>query len=204
MSDTREMALPERLREAITVLDEPYHREAVAHVIEEAAAALAASPAPTLAQWQPIETAPKDGTHVLLYREDWADDIAAGWYSHDWMQSNGTWFLGATHWMPLPDPPAAIHARETAPCLPIPQALSLTKAGIRVDCAVCHRIKNPIGRSGPLVADYCDHECPGYRQPPYVGSLWPNETEAAFGYPVGNDGTTESRETAEARGPEGA
>jgi len=55
MSDTRETALAERLREAITVLDEPYHREAVAHVIEEAAAALAASPAPTLAQLRQIE-----------------------------------------------------------------------------------------------------------------------------------------------------
>jgi hypothetical protein len=36
---------------------------------------------------------------------------------------------------------------------------------------------------------YCTDECPGYRQPPYAGSLWPGETEAEFGYPVGDDGT---------------
>ena len=32
-------------------------------------------------------------------------------------------------------------------------------------------------------------DCPGYRQAPYPGSLWPNETSDDFGYPVGADGT---------------
>jgi hypothetical protein len=51
--------------------------------------------------WQPIETAPKDGTLVLLYLPDglmacrrWQDNHWRGWDSED-----------ATHWMPLPAAP---------------------------------------------------------------------------------------------------
>ena len=65
------------------------------------------------------------------------------------------------------------------------------RVGINVTCVKCRRMKNPIGRSGPMTASYCDHECVGYREPPYVGSLWPGESEADFGYPIGNDGTIE-------------
>jgi hypothetical protein len=65
------------------------------------------------------------------------------------------------------------------------------RVGIEVTCAVCGRMKQPIGRDAPLAAHYCDRDCVGHRQPPYPGSLWPGETEAEFGYPVGTDGTTE-------------
>ncbi len=44
------------------------------------------------------------------------------------------------------------------------------------ECATCHKTKKPIGRDaaahGP---SYCDHECPGYRQEPTPGHLWPGE-----------------------------
>ena len=78
--------------------------------------------------WQPIETAPKDGTWVLLYG---GKDV--GWYGDDTIQTivtafwrpsyyrrtddQGqwmyTWWEGdwrsemadPTHWMPLPTPP---------------------------------------------------------------------------------------------------
>ena len=63
--------------------------------------------------------------------------------------------------------------------------------GIRVECAVCGYMKKPIGRSGPLGAMYCDEDCQGYRQAPFVGSLWPGETSEQFGYPVSTDGTRE-------------
>lgn len=61
--------------------------------------------------WQPIETAPKDGTSILVavYEESgdyWGEDIVAwnptnGWDSagYDWDHSQ------ITHWMPLPEPP---------------------------------------------------------------------------------------------------
>lgn len=63
------------------------------------------------------------------------------------------------------------------------------RVGICVQCAVCGQMKKPIGRSGPLDASYCTDECAGYRKPPFVGSLWPGESEADFGYPVSADGT---------------
>lgn len=63
------------------------------------------------------------------------------------------------------------------------------RVGVVVTCAVCGDMKKPVGRSAPLGASYCDDGCPGYRQPPYPGSLWPRETSAEFGYPCGTDGT---------------
>lgn len=59
-------------------------------------------------EWFPIETAPKDGTRVLLYREGWGESMAVCW----WDKSDDTWsvvgafgtFLGATHYS-IPHPP---------------------------------------------------------------------------------------------------
>jgi len=57
--------------------------------------------------WQPIETAPKDGTSVLVYDEGiivishWigeSDDMLGWW-------DNGIMDPSPTHWMPLPEPP---------------------------------------------------------------------------------------------------
>ena len=52
--------------------------------------------------WQPIKTAPKDGTVILVYVPSAthpvicrADDLLAKPY----------WLAGASHWMPLPEPP---------------------------------------------------------------------------------------------------
>ena len=56
--------------------------------------------------------------------------------------------------------------------------------GVAVDCAVCGMRKKPIGRSAPLemANSMCDDDCPGYRQDPYPGQLWPGETREEFGY----------------------
>jgi len=73
--------------------------------------------------WQPIETAPKDGTRVLLWVCDfgrwlcvcgsWDNDRHATkpkpYWTHDNARSNGIRDTRAnqpTHWMPLPPPPA--------------------------------------------------------------------------------------------------
>lgn len=64
-----------------------------------------------------------------------------------------------------------------------------TKRGIRVECAVCGQTKCPRGRSAPLGPCYCDRDCSGYTQEPHVGSLWPGETDAEFGFPCGDVGT---------------
>jgi|DEB0MinimDraft_3_1074331.scaffolds.fasta_scaffold139672_2 hypothetical protein len=73
-------------------------------------------------EWQPIETAPKDGTRVLAYWPDVYEINAAtqveSWYG-PWApwgskemlltwQSAFEWADGdnsPTHWMPLPNPP---------------------------------------------------------------------------------------------------
>jgi len=65
-------------------------------------------------KWQPIETAPKDGTEVLGYR--WYKKIEGDTYEFYnvvyWEKGLG-WCLNGgdcikflvTHWMPLPPPP---------------------------------------------------------------------------------------------------
>ena len=58
--------------------------------------------------WQPIETAPKDGTDVLLYRE-YSTDVGSYSYQEgrNTVWACGSFMLhGPTHWMPLPTPPA--------------------------------------------------------------------------------------------------
>lgn len=78
--------------------------------------------------WQPIETAPKDGTEIVLFTHQWDTAHIAYWDWVDGPDDDGTggfcaWHLkqddsGAmsdgllwpdedwmpTHWMPLPDP----------------------------------------------------------------------------------------------------
>lgn len=65
------------------------------------------------------------------------------------------------------------------------------RVGISVHCVVCGLMKQPVGRSAPLGASYCDRDCPGYDAEPRVGSLWPGETSEEFGYPVSDVGTKE-------------
>ena len=63
-----------------------------------------------MSEWQPIETAPKDGhTRVLLFRPGWKESTTVGWfnrYYQDWRSVPDVPFNGeVTHWMPLPAPP---------------------------------------------------------------------------------------------------
>lgn len=62
-------------------------------------------------EWQPIETAPRDGTEILTIREN--GYIAKGvWYDNPFGRTDtvienasGKWW-SVTHWMPLPPPPS--------------------------------------------------------------------------------------------------
>lgn len=71
--------------------------------------------------WQPIETAPKDGTHILLYvkldepREKEVG-IDVGFYVTHRNDDFLAWSYVArpTHWMPLPSPPRALQAKGSS------------------------------------------------------------------------------------------
>ena len=66
--------------------------------------------------WLPIETAPKDGTNILVHWPEmfhcsftahwntgkWSD-APIGWKWSGW--SNNAFQVGPTHWQPLPKPP---------------------------------------------------------------------------------------------------
>lgn len=64
--------------------------------------------------WQPIKTAPKDGTPILIYERE-NDCVCEGRYVVDacrWFERNAhptdAWdgeIYRPTHWMPLPNPP---------------------------------------------------------------------------------------------------
>jgi len=69
-----------------------------------------AEPVAVLEGWQPIETAPKDGSRVLTYRSGFLENMAVAWYSMNldaWLPVNGSAWPEPTHWMPLPAAPSA-------------------------------------------------------------------------------------------------
>lgn len=63
-----------------------------------------------LTDWQPIETAPRDGTRILVAADDY---VGMARFESDrlpeycWVdeEGSGAGSNSVTHWMPLPDPP---------------------------------------------------------------------------------------------------
>ena len=69
--------------------------------------------------WQPAETAPKDGSHVLLYCPVENRIVSSWWRVEPRVEGGGAWYGSdpmdrlnwiqyPTHWMPLPNPPYAV------------------------------------------------------------------------------------------------
>lgn len=64
-------------------------------------------------KWQPIETAPKDGTRVLLFVPPYGASTGHYRAQHNWGETASNWYAHSvlnkeaepTHWMPLPPPP---------------------------------------------------------------------------------------------------
>jgi hypothetical protein len=59
-------------------------------------------------EWQPIETAPKDGHSVFLVWDGDMWHVAKVWWNHK--ENKAVWFdddflVYPTHWMALPSPP---------------------------------------------------------------------------------------------------
>jgi hypothetical protein len=70
-----------------------------------------------MSNWQPIETAPKDGTPILITRPT-KFKVEEGWHVVRWEDDEDWWVCHdgkfdtmlrgnePTHWQPLPAPPA--------------------------------------------------------------------------------------------------
>lgn len=69
-----------------------------------------------MSEWQPIETAPKDGAPFLACMDWRVDDLGKccviRWRAPissrspgQWLSIPGDWSYRPTHWMPLPEPP---------------------------------------------------------------------------------------------------
>jgi hypothetical protein len=64
-----------------------------------------------MSEWLPIDTAPKDGTAVLIHLSDTGNIIAVYWTGGKFcwksVEHETLWCPSiATHWMPLPEPPS--------------------------------------------------------------------------------------------------
>lgn len=68
-------------------------------------------------EWKPIESAPKDGTRILLFGHRGDQFDIGSWGPHGvYIRKTGTYeaawgsgakhYVGATHWQPLPTPPS--------------------------------------------------------------------------------------------------
>jgi hypothetical protein len=68
-----------------------------------------------MSKWQPIETAPRDGTKLLLFRQTKNGGRCDTGYWHQPANPDykGFWTASrVSHWMPLPEPPNAECATE--------------------------------------------------------------------------------------------
>jgi hypothetical protein len=97
-------------------------------------------------EWRPIETAPKDGTFIMLYvpngqletgpvtigiyfpeLDELRDELGRFKKQHPWAPAHWKGWLGTdgdnspswcepTHWMPLPKPPESCTVTDTSHC----------------------------------------------------------------------------------------
>lgn len=114
-------------KEAVKVRPSDWHA-----IIDIASAAIVALDAKEAGGWQPIESAPKDGEAVLLYKPDErrvGEYIIAGYFG-EWPGDGECWIACAgkplgyfsewqqapqgypTHWQPLPAPPSRLLNKE--------------------------------------------------------------------------------------------
>ena len=77
---------------------------------------LAAPPTAQAEGWRPIETAPRDGTRILVHP---AIEAADAWSKAHWSAQNECWIVGGspsgvlhTAWHPLPPPPTSAEGVE--------------------------------------------------------------------------------------------
>jgi hypothetical protein len=64
--------------------------------------------------WEPIATAPKDGTYILVfeYPSKPLDTLYWSDFDQEWRNGYNNHPAYPTHWMPLPEPPGAVCAED--------------------------------------------------------------------------------------------
>lgn len=71
----------------------------------------------SIENWQPIETAPKDGTRLLVFSP--VDGVvsshweAGTWQGLPWRAPHNAAKAAPTYWMPLPAPPETVMGSDT-------------------------------------------------------------------------------------------
>lgn len=90
---------PDEAAEQLRALTPAHARAALGKLLAEA----------RLEGWQPIETAPKDGSRVLLHTPDTHTDtpVLGTWnyFEEMWEEWGDYYQCNPTHWMPLPEAP---------------------------------------------------------------------------------------------------
>jgi hypothetical protein len=111
------MSSVDELMRLLDAHEEAYGSGADVQVTRAAIRALASS----MAQWQDIATAPKDGP-ILAYnpvqgvyatRYDRGEWPHADWYSDDLGRDASLWYPRPTHWQPLPSAPLSASPEDT-------------------------------------------------------------------------------------------
>lgn len=124
MTTTETQDIVERLRHSANVLGN-YDSEWTPDVATMRAAAAEIERLRSLTKWRPIETAPRDGTDVLVAGDGWVDAASFGptkYHGYGWLDAGDRahWdsytarpLSGVTHWLPLPPPPGDTHGQKT-------------------------------------------------------------------------------------------
>lgn len=63
--------------------------------------------------WQPIETAPRDGTPILVYENYGKGVVMTVMVAVKGNFPGDGWLWNPTHWMPLPEPPDGAVLKKT-------------------------------------------------------------------------------------------
>jgi len=123
-NDDRRLAV-----EQVIIMFNAWNRRDIGHDLDALVNALEylreswSKPAASLpvSPWQPIDSAPKDGTRVLTFAHEYGHDVwglgywfigtdgSKGWIAHSFWSHPGyaSGSFEPTHWMPLPAPPGA-------------------------------------------------------------------------------------------------
>lgn len=100
MSDWAEQAALDAMQRAEPEMgNTAFHRRLYRQIVRALREARAMGP-----EWQPIETAPKDGTQILMVIAGY-EPLCGRWRRGTWTSDPDKAYFSPTHWQPLPAAP---------------------------------------------------------------------------------------------------